>query len=293
MDVSRLRQIVRDADEATVRIEEIDKRIAETDGHKRDVEATIGELVQDALPRERYEEYHGLSDRLAEARATRREAEASVHRLESRIAAIRERLEELDRDAAQLGRVRKQIAESRTEADEWRVLERACGPDGIQALELDALSPTISGVANNLLEAAYGPRYRLEFRTTRTGGSGSRTKQIEDFLIMVVDSEDGSEQEISTLSGGESVWIKRALYDAFAIVRARNTGVQFLTTFQDEADGALDPDARVRYFAMMEAAHRESGRHHTILITHSSELQQMIEQRVDVTEIGVEEGVTA
>jgi ABC-type spermidine/putrescine transport system permease subunit II len=73
--------------------------------------------------------------------------------------------------------------------------------------------------------------------------------------ILVRDIELGTEQTLDTLSGGESVWVRKALYDAFGIIRAQNTGLQFLTVFLDEADGALDPDARRRYIAMLQAEH--------------------------------------
>jgi len=173
------------------------------------------------------------------------------------------------------------------EAEDWRFLERACGPDGIQALELDALAPGIAEIANRLL-AASGNTGQIQFRTTRIGGKGSKTKQIEDFLVYYID-EAGEEQEIATLSGGESVWIRKALYDAFAVIRARNTGVRFGTVFLDEADGALDPESRIRYLRMLEAAHVEAGRYQTIIVTHSTELQAMVERTINVADLGPRE----
>jgi exonuclease SbcC len=147
------------------------------------------------------------------------------------------------------------------------------------------MGPGIAEVANRLLSAAYGSRFAVEFRTTRIGGAGSKKKQIEDFQIAVLDSEHGSEQLLETLSGGEAVWIKRAIYDAFGIIRDRSTGQRFLTVFQDEADGALDPEARLAYFRMLEAAHLESGRRHTLVITHSQEAQEMIAQRIRMEDL--------
>lgn len=111
---------------------------------------------------------------------------------------------------------------------------------------------------------------------------------------MVIDAETGTEQELKTLSGGEAVWIKKAIYDAFGIILARNNGTAFLTAFQDEHDGVLDPEAKQRYFRMMDAAHRRSGRAHTIVITHSPEIQQMIRKRIEMEALGAtREGVAA
>jgi ABC-type molybdenum transport system ATPase subunit/photorepair protein PhrA len=41
----------------------------------------------------------------------------------------------------------------------------------------------------------------------------------------------------------------------------------------DEADGALDPEQRLTYLRMLQAAHAQAGRRHSVMITHSVELQ--------------------
>jgi len=285
-DADSLRAIIRKADEAAVRIEEAGRR-------KADAEARASRLTQER--EELALEISGglpLRDSLASKDreiSAEREHITAAHGAAAAARAFRESAERNLADAQARARARDEAATKRDaitlERDDWRFLERACGADGIQALELDALAPSIATVANRLLEEAYGSRYAIRFDTTRQGGKGARAKQIEDFLVMITDSETGEEQEISTLSGGEAVWIKRALYDAFAAIRARNTGVQFLTAFQDEADGALDPEARMQYLRMLEAAHRESGRYQTILITHSKDLQAMIQNIINVEDL--------
>ena len=228
-----------------------------------------------------------LDGRIAKAQAAVEEArkqyiEANGIRagLNSQLKLYQQRIAELEKQQAEIEEKQKAITTQKAEAAEWRYLERACGADGIQALELDALGPGIAEVANRLLSAAYGTRFAVEFRTTRIAGRGSKVKQVEDFSIWINDSERESEQELSTLSGGERVWIIRALYDAFAIIRDRNTGIRFLTACQDEADGALDPEARQAYFAMLRAAHVESGRRNTIIVTHSEAAQEAIPQQI-------------
>lgn len=214
-----------------------------------------------------------------------REAHGKVTAAEAEVKTIETAIAELERKRARLAETRARVAAAQSDAAAWAWLQRACGPDGIQALELDAMGPGIAAVANRILEAAYGQRFQIAFVTARLSGSGARAKQVEDFQIIVRDSERGGEQPIETLSGGESVWVKRALYDAFGIVRDRATGQRFLTCFQDEADGALDPEARIAYVRMLEAAHHEAGRRHTILITHSETVQQMVAQRIDMREL--------
>jgi exonuclease SbcC len=135
------------------------------------------------------------------------------------------------------------------------------------------------------LQAAYGSRFSIEIRTTKVSGSGSRTKQIEVFNIVVHDSE-GDERTLEMLSGGERVWIRKAIYDAFAIVRARSTGLEFATVFLDEADGALDSESTMMYFRMIAAAHEQSKRAHTIVITHSEIAQEIIGQSINMEGFG-------
>jgi exonuclease SbcC len=244
-----------------------------------------------------YEDCLKHIDKAAEAEyeVVQRDLEAASQEYvkhESELAKITATIEYLQREKtrlegelAEIGKLKASAAEKGQHQREWEYLQRACGPDGIQALELDAMGPGIADVANRILESAYGSRFRIEFKTTRIGGSGSKTRQIEDFQIVIHDSTDGGEQLLETLSGGESVWIKRSVYDAFGIIRDRKTGQRFLTVFMDEADGALDPEARVNYVRMIERAHQEAGRSHTIIITHSTEVQEMIGQKIEMEKI--------
>jgi len=292
-DLPSLRETIRKADEATVRIEEASRRIASGNSEAAAKRETIAALERElsGLPAARadlsakeacLEELRSAyTAAKAEAAAGEEGARAGARSLQ----AANTRQASRDAAAAKLEAVAAELAD-------WRFIERAVGADGIQALELDALAPSISAVANRILSEAYGSRYQIEFRTTRIAGKGSKTKQVEDFEIFILDTETGDEQTIDSLSGGEAVWIRKALYDGFAVIRAKNTGTRFQTVFLDEADGALDPEARMLYLRMLEAAHREAGRFQTILISHSTEIQAMVDV-IDVASLGARKAVTA
>jgi exonuclease SbcC len=205
------------------------------------------------------------------ARAQTRREEA-----EKQLAEARCNLEEYKSLSATLKAMTKEICE-------WSLLERALGPDGIQALELDALAPSISAIASRLL-AASGNEGRIAIQTLRIAGKGSKQHAIEDFSILYINAR-GDEQEISTLSGGEAVWVRKAIYDAFELIRAQNTGIQFCSVILDEADGALDHESRLRYMRMIDAAHKESGRYQTIIVTHSLELQDMADMSIAIADL--------
>jgi len=208
------------------------------------------------------------------------ETKTEIASLESTIAAFRRTLDDIEKQEKELEGLKKEILVSAKEETAWALISKAFGRDGIQALELDALAPGIADTANKILESAYGDRFRIAIETTRIGGAGKKTKQIEDFVIKVIDN--GEAANLEDKSGGEAVWIKRAIYDAFSVIRKRNTNFVFLSCFQDEADGALDSAAKTAYCRMLEAAHAESNLRHTIIITHSDEVKAMIEQRIDM-----------
>jgi exonuclease SbcC len=279
---------LRQAGEAAVRIEAAQTRRQEADGRKQSLAkeaADIARFISEAEAPARQElaaKDEALArarDQLTEARSAQAAAKATAEAAARGLESAQKR--RAARDAAQ---TEKGAAEA--ELTDWRFLERAVGRDGIQALELDALAPSIAEVANKLLGEAYGSRYKIEFRTQREAGKGKSAKMVEDFEIYILDTESGDEQTIDSLSGGESVWIKRSLYSAFGIIRARNTGVQFATVIQDEADGALDPEARMMYLRMIEAERRERGGYQTILVTHDKAIQAMVERTIDVTSLG-------
>jgi DNA repair exonuclease SbcCD nuclease subunit/DNA repair exonuclease SbcCD ATPase subunit len=194
--------------------------------------------------------------------------------------------EDLIKNADNLKKLNDMIHQSNDLVSELSVLNllrTGTGKDGIQALELDALTPAILTTANKLLTSIYGDKFSLSVSTTKETTKG---EQVEDFEIMVTDNEEENyqikEQKLNTLSGGEEVWILKAVYDAFAIVGEKNTGLKFLTTFQDEADGALSPEKKHLYLRMIEASHKETGRSHTVYVTHDQLIQQLIKERIEL-----------
>lgn len=205
-------------------------------------------------------------------------AKSEIAAINATIEAGKKTLSEMQENEAELEKLQKESEKQKIEATEWELVAKAFGKDGIQALELDALAPGISETANRILKSGYGDRFSISIETTRIGGSGKKTKQIEDFKIMV--NDNGDVTTLENKSGGESVWIKRAIYDAFAAIRRRNTGFAFLTCFQDETDGALDASAKTAYCRMLEASHEAGKLRHTIIITHSNEVRAMIEQKI-------------
>jgi exonuclease SbcC len=168
------------------------------------------------------------------------------------------------------------------EADlaEWRWLGRGLGREGVQALELDASGPRVSGLANELLADAYGPRFQIRFETQAAKADGKGVK--ETFDIIVVDTERGREGSGEDLSGGEKVIVGEALGLAVGLFHAQAAGVNLGTVIRDETVGALDPENGERYLAMLRAFLRVGRVHQLLYVAHNPELVQMADAVVYV-----------
>ena len=162
---------------------------------------------------------------------------------------------------------------------QYSVLEKAFGANGIQALELEALSPEIADITNDVLETVFGGEYKISFQTLRVGSNGNL---IEDFNILVETVSTGTIRPLEWVSGGEGTIIKEALYNAFSIARQKASGFSFRTKFMDEMDSAIDPEFRPKYLQMVKAVHEISGTQHTVMITHSSEIKDAVESKIEL-----------
>lgn len=162
----------------------------------------------------------------------------------------------------------------------YSLIQKAFSNTGIQALELDSAAPEISLTANQILSSTYGDRFTISFDTQR---ETKDKRTIDDFVINIFDSKSGRTKKLDILSGGETVWIKNALYYAFSVVRSRRSGFCFKTRFLDESDGTLDSDARIKYLNMIEAAHRACNANLTLLVTHSQEIKDIVDQKIELT----------
>jgi len=228
-----------------------------------------------------------VDTKLEQTRKDYSDVRAEIAGHEAELKAIDKAIEKLKTDIREKKLLTSEVNEKRTQMIEWRYLQKACGRDGIQALELDALAPGICDYINMLLpqDVTINRYTQAKIKTTRDAGTGKNTHQVEDFNILFLDSVHQDWVDLSDLSGGEARWAVQAVSDAFGIIRKNNTGMKFLSVFKDEADGALDQEAKEAYFHMLEKAHIESGRHHTIVITHSPAIQEMIPQKIVMNEL--------
>lgn len=202
---------------------------------------------------------------ISDLTAEKKQAEKELLNLKEKINLIKE--------------VDDKIQKLNSDFKDYTIIQKAFSNNGIQSLELDSAAPEISMTANQILSSTYGDRFSISFETQRDTKDG---RKIDDFIINVFDAKSGRNKKLELLSGGESVWIKNALYYAFSVVRSRRSGFCFKTRFLDESDGTLDSDARIKYLKMIESAHRACNANLTILVTHSPEIKEGVDQKIEL-----------
>ncbi|WP_211097352.1 DNA repair protein [Herbaspirillum sp. ST 5-3] len=161
----------------------------------------------------------------------------------------------------------------------WTLFARCMSKDGLIALSIDDAGPTLSGLANELLLACYGPRFTVSIKTQVETGKG---ESREGFDILVHDADSGASKSVTTMSGGERVWINECLTRAIALYLAQHRGRRYETVFSDEADGALDPDRKRIFIAMKREVLRIGGYGREFFVSQTSELTAMADAIIDL-----------
>ncbi len=296
LKIVEARQTLTAAQGAAVRTEEARKHRdeANTGLYKLDAEVVYvrGQLDPSVAPA-----HEAAVEKYEQARRDYSTAREGIVSLEAQIKEREQRITELEAQEQDLGERKKKISIDQSELSDWRWLQRGCGRNGIQAQELKEMGPSIAEEGNKLLAIAHDmsaclPDLRernhfdlIQFKMDDMAGKGSKTHQVPDFDIVCHDVRDDTWVSFTLISPGEAVWVDEAIEAAFAIVNEKNNGSRMLTIMHDEKDAALDPVKRRIFIAMLQAAHQASGRWHTILITHSPEIQEMLPQKIIMSEL--------
>ncbi len=128
----------------------------------------------------------------------------------------------------------------------WRYIQNKCGKDGIQALEINSIAPTITHYGNALLEYAMGAWAMVDFETLdpETG---------KEVLRPMVIDQDGDRVLVANRSGGQQVWAMKALRLAMTMVSKEKSGLDYLSAYADEDDSGLDIETAVNYTKLYRA----------------------------------------
>lgn len=147
--------------------------------------------------------------------------------------------------------------------NEWTYLRNAVSKDGLRALEIDSVAPSISAYANQILFNTFGPAYSVKLRTQDDEG-----RETLDILAL---EEDGRETLLEDLSGGEKTWSLKALRLAMTLISKEKSGKAFNTAMADEEDGNLDAGNAQNFIHMYRAFMETGGFDDCFFISHRPE----------------------
>lgn len=172
----------------------------------------------------------------------------------------------------------QEVKASEESVADWELLAQGLGKNGIQALLIDAACPQIQELTNDYLHAAFGSRFSVRVDTTRMAADGKR--QIEDFEISVLDTQEGREGSYETFSGGEKVILGEAISLALTTMVCRRNGLSGVTLIRDESGAAVDAGRAEQYIKMLRRARELVGARHILFVWHNPNVQAMADTRI-------------
>lgn len=185
------------------------------------------------------ETLHNVSESIAGKRTESETTGRQIAQAETRFETTAARLQEMESLIAERVTLDAQLDLRAIELSEWQYLREACGKDGLRALEIDLVAPSIAADANTLLERAMGSWAMVDFRTQDESGK-------EVLEPRVIDG-DGDNVLIANRSGGQQVWALKALRLAMTLVSKQKSGTNYQTGYADEDEAGLDNETAIAY----------------------------------------------
>ncbi len=158
-----------------------------------------------------------------------------------------------------------------------KMLEEACGRNGVQALLIEAAIPEIEARANELLDRLTGSRMSVRFQTQKQLKSNKEAKR-ETLDIHIRD--EAGERPYDNFSGGEQFRVNFAIRLALSQILARRAGAKLQTLVIDEGFGSQDPNGRQRLIEAINTIQEDFSR--ILVITHIEELREAFPNQIEV-----------
>ncbi|MCK5920095.1 MAG: SMC family ATPase, partial [Methylococcales bacterium] len=158
-----------------------------------------------------------------------------------------------------------------------KLLEKACGRNGVQALLIEQALPEIEDHANELLERLTDGGMRIVFDTQRK--LKSRDALAETLDIRIIDNV--GERPYANYSGGEQFRVNFAIRLALSQLLARRSGARLQTLVIDEGFGSQDPNGRQRLIEAINTIQDNFKR--ILIITHIDELRDAFPTRIEIS----------
>lgn len=229
---------------------------------------------------------HQADNRVRELETEKKDEEKNLKDYDEILKGLEAKIRTLENQQAERATLQKELADVEGKAQalkqqvsEWTYLRNALSANGIRALEIDAVAPSISAYANQILFNTFGPGYTVKLRTQDDEG-----REVLDILAL---EPDGRETMLENLSGGEQVWSLKALRLAMTLIAKHKSRKALGSCFCDEEDGSLD-EANAENFINMYRAFMEAGGFDTcFFISHRPRCIELANNVIRFSESGL------
>lgn len=263
---------------AETRIAELEPQLAQCDEEIARITKDLGATPEVPVP-------PSVPPALAPAISLVETHERELTAKQQALAVAQQRASDAAASAGKVEELREELASLESDLADWTKLADDLGKKGVQALLIDAAGPEISEITNDLLSSCFGTRYTVSFETVRLSADGK--KEIEDFNIKVLDTEQGRDADGADYSGGQRVILNESLSLAFAVFNCRRNGVTSPTLIRDETGAALSAENSRRYMAMLRRAVDIVGADKLLFVSHNPETWELADNRISLTSDGV------
>ncbi len=190
-----------------------------------------------------------------------RDIDEEIENVNIKISAFVEEKEECQRQIGYLEgqlesikRIEKDLAvtdakfkDNMEDMEDYAILEKAYGKDGIQALLIDKAIPEFNDYANEMLQICTDGQWHVEFRTQKP----LKTSDIlREELNTILISDEG-ELEIGECSEGEQQLLRTVIRITLGIYNVISSGKQIKFFVLDEPFHGLDPENKPKMVKMI------------------------------------------
>jgi exonuclease SbcC len=219
---------------------------------------------------------------LAAARHLVSEADEQLATAHRGVAQAEQRLAQAQESAARIEQLETERAAAEAEVADWTRLAADLGRDGLQAMVIDQAIPELNETTNDLLHAAFGPRFTIDVRTQTADAKGRRMLETLDIWVIDTGTEQhkGREGLAETLSGGEKTIVAEALSLALTTLACRQAGVERPTLIRDESAGALSAGNAPVWMAMLRRAADIINVDRILFVNHDRQTWDLADARI-------------
>ncbi|NUP13817.1 MAG: hypothetical protein HOW73_47890 [Polyangiaceae bacterium] len=208
-----------------------------------------------------------------------------VAQAETRVAACRARrersmleAEQAKKTADERAKVTAELADIEDEVADFALLADSLGKDGLQTAAIDAATPELTALSNDLLHSCHGSRFTTTISATRASADGKR--ELTGISVNVLDTEKGRDGAGETYSGGEKVILNTAISFALTFIGCRQSGAEGPTLVRDESGAALSPKNGRAWIAMLRRGGQMVGASKILFVSHDPELWALADDRI-------------